>query len=174
MNLKNRKIISALVASLMVIILVGAAYALGTGQLSFSGVVNARTELRVNIVREVESAGLPLVNITIAENGQSANIVIENGHFLAPGDFVFLTFELENIGTIPAIVGQPIVYYEDGDWSLVEINWFFTAPGEGGNLPLEVGQTGFVSARMTLLDFDAMYLDEVFTFRVDFPYNWNN
>ena len=166
MKLKNRKMISALVAAFMVVVLAGSAFAFGTGVLRFEGEVNIDTELRVDIHHNSTHLQTnPYVNVEIAEDLKSATITVGPGALRAPGCYFIASFWLVNRGTVYAQLSDPAITYT-GNWDLVDVSYTTS-----GRLIPRGGQQRF-DVTVTLEDFDYMRINETLEFTVVFNYSF--
>jgi len=129
MNIRNKKLINALVATFMVVLIAGAAFAFASrGPLVFDGVANINAELRVDIVEGFIQTSGTGVNfpqptgavITDPDNNDAVlvNVGVTNGewvefptplrevgfeiNFHRPTPNTTFAFIIENTGTMPA------------------------------------------------------------------------
>ena len=122
MKIRNKKLINIVVIALSVAILGGAAYAFtADGPLAFSGTANVDARLEVSIVNgEVLQHGYEnlrpeeaKINSWFGKGQYNADFDIK---FVAPGTSVGFMFEIENTGTMDAIVSSDdIVIDTTGD-----------------------------------------------------------
>ena len=176
MKLKSRKLISALVAAFLVVVLAGSAFAFGTGNLVIDGRASVDAELSV----EIRSGWLPgNSNYTISSCNTAVEVTIEPmiGN---PFNWVVphFNFDLVNVGSVDAIVTSRLVIIEYSDnWeNFITINYemdeqILTIGGRPG------GEIGFYSFNVEFNfddfgDFNEFHLNEYVTFRIYLDYNW--
>ena len=175
MKLKSRKMISALVAAFLVVVLAGSAFAFGTGTLTFGGTAYIQQNLNVNIDEAVFVR--PGWEYTISPDRQSVT-------FNVPVDLWTLEnwqtfdFRVENTGTLPAQLAPSTYLFvcEDG-YPLLNGSDFIQFDLNTNYRVIQPGARGFVSSRFRFVlpeDFDGMYINETINFVITVNYTWHN
>ena len=184
--MKNKQILSALVACLTVVLLAGTAFAFGTGNLTFTGTINVQTELSVSIVGALDH-DQRYVEARILNYGKEGRVIVNEGALMRPGDYANATFVIRNDGTVPAVLSNMRyeTFYEGRNplenlWPYVDLQaWFVVGPGIPPTLfdprlhvpmTLAVGEEVTLTVRVELQDFDHMYIRRSLELRVTYDY----
>ena len=103
MKMRNRKMISAVVAAFMVVIMAGSAFAFGTGNLEFTGTASVDVELSVIIDEVAPGLSENPAYVVIAENRKSVTFNLAEVR-IPDYDGSRYEFALFNEGNLPANV----------------------------------------------------------------------
>ena len=104
MKLRTKKWVGTLVAAFMVVLLAGSAFAFIGRGLTFRGTASVAANLELVIVGHdvTESAHAELVNyVVISPDRRTATWTM---NFTLPQEFVYVTFDIQNVGTIDAAI----------------------------------------------------------------------
>ena len=183
MKMRNKKLISAVVAAFLVVVMAGSAFAFGTGQLQFTGTANVASELSVVIQDYVGFPVAPSLSgfAQVAPDGKS--VTFDVGVFEVPGQYQTVWFTLENNGTVPARVNltgelpmtvRNLVRVDLLHPGLGHIPWDIRT-----EMHLQPGATEsfgiYVALCPTAVDeFDGLVIDEEVLFDIILNYTWLN
>ena len=180
MKLKSRKMVSAIVAAFLIVVLAGSAFAFGTGVLTFEGRATIDTNLQVDVysVRALSLDTFPFQHVAfeISECNQTVTFTFPDGFFdnLYGTRTTFAHAILKNTGTVPATIGNPTVVtsestggvhqFFDVEWLWQDVNENFINPVQRTALAAELifDTTGF----------EGTSIQGEFVFEVTFPYEW--
>ena len=117
MKIRNRKMITTLVACFAIVVLVGAAFAAG-GNLIFTGAVNVRADLNVVIAEGLPASFIPAdITYQLENNNKRAVITIPAGFQLGTvgNNTLEFSFRLHNAGSVAAALVTPVVTHATVD-----------------------------------------------------------
>ena len=165
--MKNRKMLSVVVAAFMVVVMAGTAFAFGTGTLEFTGTASVDVELNVIISNTL----VPALAV-LDPDQKSATITIPTVNVPITTTPMHFDFLLENVGNLPALVTVGFTYDEDNsseNWSdFIRIN-YDVAPQT-----IAVDQWGAYTFNVVFYfdGFTGTIVDEYVTFTIALEYAW--
>ena len=141
-KLKNKKHLSTFLIIFALMLVTGIVYAIGAGQLIFSGDVTLHPiieppPVELKIVPANDTSTSPNGSsgtMTVASDGKSADITIE---FTGPGEALTFSFRVENTGDAAAVILEPIITTNDYD-SIISISGDYV---DLEGMQIDVGET---------------------------------